>query len=62
MLILTRKPQQQIVIESPDGTITRVLVMGVTGNQVKIGVKASPETKVDREEIAKAKKESNHGE
>lgn len=47
MLILTRKPAEALVIS---GGI-RVQVMGVNGNQVRIGVEAPKDVEVDREEI-----------
>jgi carbon storage regulator len=52
MLILTRKPDETIVI---GGGIT-VTVMGVKGNQVRIGVHAPKGVSVDREEIAERKR------
>ena len=50
MLILTRKPingHSSIVV---DGNI-RITVLGVKGNQVRIGVDAPPEVTVHREEV-----------
>ena len=47
MLILTRRVGEALVI----GGNVKVLVMGVKGNQVKIGVEAPPDTIVDRAEI-----------
>ena len=47
MLILTRRIGEAVVI----GGNTRVVVMGIKGNQVKIGVEAPIHTTVDREEI-----------
>ena len=48
MLILTRKPGETIKI----GDGVEVTVIQVNGNQVRIGVKAPREVRVDREEIA----------
>lgn len=48
MLILTRRVGETVMI-GPDVQVT---VLGVKGNQVRIGVKAPPEVIVDREEIA----------
>ncbi len=39
MLVLTRKPGEQIVI---DGSIV-VTVLSVQGNRVRIGIRAAPE-------------------
>ena len=48
MLILTRKPEQGIVI---DGTI-RVRILAVDGDRVKIGIDAPGTVGVLREELA----------
>lgn len=47
MLVLTRKPGEQIVI----GNGIRVTVVSVGPGRVKIGVEAPPEVRVDRAEI-----------
>jgi carbon storage regulator len=47
MLILTRRVGETIMI----GDDVAVTVLGVTGNQVRIGVNAPKETAVHREEI-----------
>ncbi len=51
MLILTRRVSEVIVIGS-DVTVT---VLGVKGNQVRLGVNAPRDMVVDREEIAERK-------
>jgi carbon storage regulator len=48
MLILTRRPGETICI----GADVTVTVLGVKGNQVRIGVAAPKDVRVDREEIA----------
>lgn len=48
MLILTRRSAESLVIG--DGEIT-VTVLGVKGNQVRLGVSAPKEVAVHREEI-----------
>jgi carbon storage regulator len=48
MLILTRKPGEIIRI----GEDVEVMVVGVNGTQVRIGIKAPAQVRVDREEIA----------
>lgn len=47
MLILTRKPDETLVIDQH----IRVHVMSVNGNQVRIGIEAPKDMEVDREEI-----------
>ena len=47
MLILTRKPSESIII----GDHVTVTVLGVKGNQVRLGVEAPLEISVHREEI-----------
>ena len=47
MLILTRKVGETVII----GNEVDVTVLGVKGNQVRIGVKAPKEITVHREEI-----------
>jgi carbon storage regulator len=53
MLILTRRVGETVVI----GDNVDVTVLGVKGNQVRIGVKAPREVSVHREEIFKRIKE-----
>lgn len=52
MLILTRRVGETIMI-GDDVTVT---VLGVKGNQVRIGVVAPKDTAVDRQEIAERKR------
>lgn len=47
MLVLSRKLGESIII---DGCIT-VTVNAIDGNNVRIGISAPPEIRVDREEI-----------
>ena len=61
MLILTRRVGETVVI----GNDVDVTVLGVKGNQVRLGVKAPREVSVHREEIYKRikdeKQESKNG-
>ena len=47
MLILTRKIDEKIVI----GEVVTVTVLGVKGNQVRVGITAPSEVQVHREEV-----------
>lgn len=56
MLILTRKPDETLVIDQH----IRVHVMSVNGNQVRIGIEAPKDMEVDREEIFLRKQQERH--
>lgn len=47
MLVLSRRVGETIVI---DGRI-RVVVTAVKGNQVRLGIEAPPEVRIDRSEV-----------
>jgi len=51
MLVLSRRLTETIVI-GPD---IRVTVIGISGNQVRLGIAAPKDVAVDREEIATRK-------
>ncbi len=59
MLILTRRCAETLVVG--DGEIT-VTVLGVKGNQVRIGVNAPKEVSVHREEIQQRIQKEKHPE
>ncbi len=40
MLMLTRRPGENITIETPAGEQIRVTVLGIKGNQVRLGTDA----------------------
>jgi carbon storage regulator len=56
VLVLTRKPQQAIMLDIPGGDQIKVVVLGVKGSQVQLGIEASRDVKIAREELL-AKKE-----
>jgi carbon storage regulator len=55
MLILTRRIEETLCI-GPDITVT---VLGIKGNQVRLGIGAPREVVIDRQEIAERKRTEN---
>ena len=51
MLILTRRPGETLIIELPTGERIEVTVLGIKGNQVRIGTDAPDEIAIVREEL-----------
>ncbi len=51
MLILTRRVGETIIIELPTGEQIEVTVLGVKGNQVRIGTQAPDNIPIVREEL-----------
>jgi carbon storage regulator CsrA len=56
MLILTRRPGEQIDITLEDGRRIEVVLLGVAGNQVRYGINAAKSIVVDRHEITARKR------
>ena len=54
MLVLTRRPGEEIVI---DGYI-RLTVVSVKGDRIRLGIEAPPSVVVDRQEIHERRKHS----
>lgn len=54
-LILTRRVNETLVITTPTGEEIRMTVLGVKGNQVRIGSTANTDVTIDREEIHERK-------
>jgi carbon storage regulator len=52
MLILTRRVGETIIIETPAGERIEVAVLGVKGNQVRVGNPAPADVGILREELA----------
>ncbi len=55
MLILTRKKDETIMVRND----VRIKVLGVSGNQVKIGIDAPREVRILRDELIEADKKKN---
>lgn len=49
MLILTRRPGETIIIETPAGERITVTVLGVRGNHVRLGTDAPEDVLIVRE-------------
>lgn len=49
MLILTRRLGETLIIGDPP--IAKIMVLGVKGNQVRLGINADKEISIHREEI-----------
>ena len=55
-LVLTRKPNEEVVVHDYGGIITTVKITKVDGNQVRLAFDASEEVYIDRKEIFEQKK------
>lgn len=51
MLILTRRVGENLIIDLGDGAPIGVTVIGIKGNQVRIGIQAPKHIPVHRQEI-----------
>ena len=51
MLILTRRPGESLIIKLPAGEKIAVTVLGIKGNQVRIGTDAPENITILREEL-----------
>jgi carbon storage regulator len=51
MLIVTRRPGETLIIELPTGEQIQVTVLGIKGNQVRIGTAAPDDIAIVREEL-----------
>ncbi len=59
MLILTRRPGETITIETPAGERIQVTVLGIKGNQVRIGTDTPEDIRILREELLKSESAQN---
>ena len=69
MLILTRRPGTDsntidltALAELPKGTRIELFILGVHGNQVRIGIRAPKNVRVDRHEITERRFQEEHPE
>jgi carbon storage regulator len=51
MLILTRRVGEHLVIQLPDARTIEVTILGVRGNQVRVGTTAPKDITIHRSEI-----------
>lgn len=57
MLVLTRRIQETLII----GDDVKITVLGVKGNQIRLGIDAPKDVKVHREEVYKRIQAENNG-
>lgn len=57
MLILTRRVTEEIRV----GDTIKIAVLGINGNQVRIGIEAPRCLSVDREEVYRRKQQNRQG-
>lgn len=65
MLILSQRPRagrDAVYITTPDGIEILVVVLSVTGNQVRIGYEAPKSVRIDRAEIHQRRQLTEAGE
>lgn len=51
MLILTRTPQESLIIQLPDHREIKVMLVSVHGQQARIGIEADRDIIITREEL-----------
>jgi carbon storage regulator len=51
LLLLTRRPGETIIIELPTGDHIQVTVLGIKGNQIRVGTDAPDDVVILREEL-----------
>ena len=61
MLILTRRISESVFIIHPDGTLIDIRILGMAGNQVRIGVGAPKNLLVYRAEVMRRILDENNG-
>jgi len=61
MLVITRRPGEDIIIRTPEGRVVTVRAIRIAGDRVRIGVDADRSVKVNREEIDREIQAANAG-
>lgn len=51
MLILSRRPEENLILHTDDGVVITVKVVGFQRGHVRLGIQAPQHVHVDREEI-----------
>jgi carbon storage regulator len=51
MLVLSRSPQQSIILQLPNGDHVEVFVADITGQKVKLGIEAPDNIVILRDEL-----------
>ena len=61
MLYLSREQNQRLILTLPDGRTITVVVCEMDRGRVRLGIDAPADIIVDREEIARLRKENRRG-
>jgi len=51
MLVLSRKPDEAIYIETPAGEVIRLVLIDIRGDKIRLGLEAPPSHKILRGEL-----------
>lgn len=54
MLVITRRIRESVIITGPDGTETILHILGIAGNQVRLGFDAPRSVRILRDDIVSA--------
>jgi carbon storage regulator CsrA len=60
-LVLTRRPDEGVIIRPPNAPPVRMKVLKVTGNKVRFYFEADRSVQIDREEIDDRKQREENG-
>lgn len=62
MLILTRKPDEDIIIQCPDGNVIKIVTLSIDSpHRVRLGFDAPKDFRIDRKEIFELRKQESNG-
>lgn len=59
MLVLTRRPEESIVITCPNGEVIKILITEIKGEKVRLAFDAARNITIHRTEVQEAIKHAN---